>query len=65
MTGSPFPKGDNKDDSHIFMRFLLTYLPEDPKIFIRVYGAISGYRKSSVMIEARCRLNSSGRSSIG
>jgi len=29
------PKGDNKDDSHIFMRFLPTHLSEDPKLYLR------------------------------
>ena len=28
----PLPKGDNKDDSHIFMRFLPTHLREDSLI---------------------------------
>jgi hypothetical protein len=31
----PLPKGDNKDDSHIFMRFLPTHLSEDPKLYLR------------------------------
>jgi hypothetical protein len=34
--GPRFPKGDNKDDSHIFMRFLRTHLPEDPKVIILI-----------------------------
>jgi hypothetical protein len=27
----PLPKGDNKDDSHIFMRFLPNHFHDDPK----------------------------------
>jgi hypothetical protein len=42
----PFPKGDNKDDSHIFMKLLRTHLPEDPKY---QGGEESPYNKGTIL----------------